>query len=94
MISLETDFLYLKFEFNSSEEFCKWFSALAKWCVKLNLSRDYKLLDKIGKGGFGAVYKATNLFDGDIVAMKVIEKSKIKTIKNYVRISSKSLLNP
>lgn len=58
--------------------------------MKLNLSRDYKLLDKIGKGGFGAVYKATNLFTGNIVAMKVVEKSKIKTIKNYVSLHSES----
>jgi hypothetical protein len=84
LISLESDFIYIKFEFESQKEFCDWFLALSKWCVKLNLSRDYKLLDKIGKGGFGAVYKATNLFNGDIVAMKVIEKDKIKTIKNYV----------
>ena len=69
-----------------------WCRELWRWCIRSGLSKDYKLLDKIGKGGFGSVYKARDLKNQEIVAMKVIEKSRIKTVKNYVSVPQLALM--
>jgi serine/threonine protein kinase len=67
----------------------KWATELTKHCVKMSLAEDYKLLDMVGKGGFGKVYQARHLDTGAIVGLKVIEKTRIKTMKNYVGLGIK-----
>jgi hypothetical protein len=84
IIFLNTDIVAIDLYFSRSDEVVDWYALFSKFCVRVGLSLDYKLLDKIGKGGFGSVYKAKDLKNGGIVAMKVIEKSRIKTVKNYV----------
>lgn len=93
-VYLGTDNLDVAFKFDSKEASRDWFSKFEVYCVKIGLSRRYRLLDKIGKGGFGSVYKGEDLISGENVAMKVIEKSRIKTFKNYVRLNFESLEIP
>ena len=81
---LFTDGMLIEFLFEEEESMMAWGREFTKYCVKDSLSQDYKLLDLVGKGGFGKVYKARDLRNGQIVALKVIEKTKIKTNKNYV----------
>lgn len=61
---------------------------ISRYVVHTNLAKTYKLMDKIDKGGFGTVYKASKLgFSegrGIQIALKVIQKEKIVTKKNYV----------
>lgn len=140
---LFTDGMLIEFRFEEEKEMMKWMNELTKYCVKMSLDKDYKMLDLIGKGGFGKVYKARRLEEfkpaaeeplpppvleedsgseesgseektpvkiepkletesgtsseeeelvgvqpGDIVAVKVVEKGRIKTQKNYVSNSS------
>ena len=37
--------------------------------------KDFKVLRRIGKGGFGVVYEATRRSDGTRVALKVSQKT-------------------
>ena len=39
------------------------------------ISRDYEILEEIGKGGYGVVYKAQAREDGEARAIKTIKKS-------------------
>src|SRR6185503_18072559 len=39
---------------------------------------DYELLEKLGKGGAGAVFRAKKRSDGSIVALKVLAASRAK----------------
>lgn len=84
-----TDNLDVAFRFLDKKTCQNFFSKIEIYCIKIGLSRRYKLLDKIGKGGFGSVYKGLDLETGKKVAMKVVEKTRIKTLKNYVKFSYK-----
>lgn len=39
---------------------------------------DFSLIRKVGKGGFGEVYEARRIGNGEVVALKVIDKRKLK----------------
>ena len=52
--------------------------------VLTRLPKTYTLEKRIGKGGFGTVYLAYHLDTAKTVALKIIEKSRIMTDKNYV----------
>ena len=41
------------------------------------LSKKYRLVEKIGEGGFSLVYKATNKKTGSEVAVKIIKEKKL-----------------
>lgn len=58
---LFTDGMLIEFKFSEELELKKWMNELTKYCVKMSLSNDYKILDLIGKGGFSTVYKARRL---------------------------------
>jgi hypothetical protein len=58
---LFTDGMLIEFKFELESEMSKWMFELTKYCVKMSLDKDYKMLDLIGKGGFGKVYKARRL---------------------------------
>ena len=56
----------------------------SRFGVLTDLPKKYNLDKKIGKGGFGTVYLAKHHDTGNQVAIKVIEKYRIKSDKNYV----------
>jgi len=93
-INLRTDgfSLWLNFENEIVEK--KFRKVIEKFCVLNDLDLIFKIIKKIDKGGFGTVYKAENKNTGELIALKKIDKSIIKTVKNYVRKSIKILEVP
>lgn len=59
-------------------------SFLAKYCIRTNFLENYKLQKNLDKGGFAIVYLGTSLATNQKFAIKMVEKSKIKTKRNYV----------
>ncbi|ATZ80893.1 serine/threonine-protein kinase [Bodo saltans virus] len=58
---------------------------------------EYTILEKIGKGGFGNVYKAKHKITNDIVALKTISLKSHKQISNKIKNElkvSKTLIHP
>jgi serine/threonine protein kinase len=41
---------------------------------KGKITKDYKILELVGKGGFGEVKKVVHLVSGDVRAMKIVKK--------------------
>ena len=41
-------------------------------------TREYQVAEYLGKGGYGAVYEVHQLDSGDVHAMKIIEKKRLK----------------
>mmetsp|Transcript_11283 Transcript_11283/g.25906 ORF Transcript_11283/g.25906 Transcript_11283/m.25906 type:complete len:555 (+) Transcript_11283:55-1719(+) len=48
------------------------------------LRKHYKLGDRLGKGGYGTVFRATSLLHGDLRAIKQIPKTNVKEDMMYV----------
>ena len=51
-----------------------------------NIKCDFIIKDKLGEGAFGAVHLGINKQTGENVAIKILEKSKIKNIEGKIRI--------
>ena len=47
------------------------------YVVRVDLQKEYKRSERIGKGNFASVYKWKRLSDGKNVAVKSLEKKKI-----------------
>ena len=77
-----TLFLELYAQDNQSAESAV--TALAKYCIRTNFLENYKLQKNLDKGGFAIVYLGTSLSTGQKFAIKMVEKNKIKTKRNYV----------
>ena len=73
------------FFFNDPELCYKWMQVLGKFCVKKNLSEDFKLKKKLDKGGFAVVYLGERKRDGALFALKFMDKRKVENEKSYVR---------
>lgn len=56
--------------------------------VKNKIIEFYQIIEEIGKGAYGKVYKGINLNNGSFVAMKEIPISKeyIRTIKKEINV--------
>ena len=52
----------------------------------------YKVLEKLGQGGMGTVYKATDLHDKRVVALKVLSSELLKDPENRKRLASEGQL--
>ena len=63
-----------------------WMQHLSVFCVKTNLLENYKLSKNLDKGGFAVVYLGEHLTTGKKFAIKMVDKSKIKSKRNYVRV--------
>eukprot|EP00667_Euglena_gracilis_P008147 EG_transcript_8246 len=61
---------------------------LAKW----DRVAEYEILVFLGEGAFGKVYKVKHKETGEISAMKVVEKSKLKTMQAKSAMSEEKLL--
>jgi len=46
----------------------------------------YELLEQLGKGGYGTVYKARERQTGEMFAVKVLEKEKLDTQQSLDRV--------
>lgn len=54
--------------------------------MDIYVAKKFKILEQIGSGTFGKIYKAENKNTGEIVAIKLEKKSENITIKNEARI--------
>lgn len=61
-----------------------WVRHLSKYCIRSNLHNYFKILQNLDRGGFAIVYLAEQVSTGRKVAIKMVDKSKIKTKRNYV----------
>lgn len=60
------------------------YSLLSRFSVKKTLFNEYKLLKRLDKGGFATVFLASKISGGKKYAIKMIEKKRIKSERNYV----------
>jgi len=52
-------------------------------CMNTVIANRYKIIEKIGQGSFGSVYKGLNLFNEELVAIKFeLYDTKFKLLKN------------
>ena len=63
------------------------------WNLSKRLTSDYEVKGLLGKGGFGAVIKVRNIFDGSSYAMKVVQltrssKNAIEAMREEVKLLS------
>jgi len=69
------------FEFYSYDETAidSWYEKIKEtlYVVRVDLQKEFKRCDRIGKGNFASVYKWKRLSDGHNVAVKSLEKKKI-----------------
>jgi serine/threonine protein kinase len=54
--------------------------------MSLIIERKYKILSKLGNGGFGMIFKGINLNTNEEIAVKIEKKTDISTLKNEARI--------
>lgn len=65
--------------------FGRWLRYLSSYCIKTNFLDEYKIVEKLDKGGFATVYLGEKQKGGkEKVAFKLIDKSRIQTERNYV----------
>ncbi|CAD8145590.1 unnamed protein product [Paramecium octaurelia] len=57
----------------------QWFSQMKKWCIQPNFSKDYKIVSLIGQGSFAKVFKIQRICDMKEFAVKVFDKSILKS---------------
>ena len=81
---LKTDTFGLELQFRSEEDQRKFVETVRAYVIHTNLEQSYKIIKKLDKGGFGTVFKAKKKISEELVALKKVDKSKIKSIKNYV----------
>lgn len=74
----------LEFLFFDSPTLASWIAHFKVFCVQKNILEKYQLTKKLDKGGFATVYLSQNIDSGEIFAVKMIEKNKIITHRNYV----------
>ena len=49
-----------------------------KWIKMVDIHREYKFLERVGKGTFGTVSKIKNIKDGKYYAFKKLENTDVK----------------
>jgi serine/threonine protein kinase len=54
--------------------------------MSLIIERKYKILSKLGNGGFGMIFKGINLNTNEEIAVKIEKKTDVSTLKNEARI--------
>jgi serine/threonine protein kinase len=74
-----------EFFVGSSEELDQWISVLRKTSIFTNIVSDYELIDKIGDGSWGSVYKARSRENGLLYAVKVMTKRKLHSAETSIK---------
>ncbi|CAD8074712.1 unnamed protein product [Paramecium sonneborni] len=57
----------------------QWYTYMKKWCIQTNFSGQYNIITLIGKGSFAKVFKIQRIVDRKEFAVKVFEKSILKS---------------
>lgn len=81
---LRTGNFLLQVECHDHDSGAAWVTHLTVYCVRLDIKANYKIGEALDKGGFAVVYLAKHLTTDMTVALKVVDRAKIKTPKNYV----------
>lgn len=84
---LSTEGCLLQVECRDRQSAEAWIDRLAVYCVRFDIKDNYKILESLDKGGFAIVYLAQHLPTGKKVALKMVDRSKIKTARNYVGVT-------